>query len=62
MKNKLRAIANWIMVVTMPIWFPFTIFGMFVYDMFFEKNENVRKHNLKKFKAVFIKGEDWFWE
>lgn len=62
MKNKLRAIANWILVLTMPIWFVFAFLYVLIHGCLFDKNENRKKINREEFKSFFIEGKDWFWQ
>jgi hypothetical protein len=62
MKNKLRALANCILILTSSLWFPILVIEFYVKDVLFEKNETLKKRNRKQFVDVFIKGKEWFWE
>lgn len=62
MKNKLRAIANCLMLLTMPIWIYFGIVCILVGDLILDKNEERKKRSRGQIKEVFIDGKAWFWE
>jgi hypothetical protein len=62
MKNKLRAIANCILFLTIPIWIYPVLTYLLINDLFFDTNEEFKKRNRRIFTEVFIKGTDWFWE
>lgn len=54
MKNKLRLVVNWTVVILMPIWaMPF-----FVYWMITEMIECPDS----EFRPVFKDGSEWWWE